>query len=242
MVDSQNWRTLVCCSTACQRGRAGYALSHWSRKALSRHVIDTIEIWNRKIHFYISLFLLFFLWLFAFTGLLLNHSDWTFAEFWPNRRQTDVVRAITSGDLSQARDIMKQLGIAGEIEWTTTRSDPEVFEFQVTRPGHSYRIKADLVQSRVTLHRDDLNVWGVMHVLHTFTGVRLADSKNERDWPLTSVWAFSMDAVATGLIVMVFSSYYWYVLIRKRVLGLLALGLGIASCDLFAIGLRWMVP
>jgi hypothetical protein len=218
-----------------------------SRKALSRHVIDTIEIWNRKIHFYIGLFLLFFLWLFAFTGLLLNHSDWTFAEFWPNRRQTDVVRAIKSpppgSDLSQARDIMKQLGIAGEIEWTTTRSGAEVFEFQVTRPGHSYRIKADLVQSRVTLHRDDLNVWGVMHVLHTFTGVRLADPNNKRDWTLTSVWAFSMDAVAAGLIVMVFSSYYmWYVLISKRVLGLLALGLGIASCGLFAIGLRWMVP
>ena len=218
-----------------------------TRKASARQVVDAIGIWNRKIHFYIGSFLLFFLWLFALTGLLLNHSDWTFAEFWPNRRQTDVAGVIqtppSGSDLSQARDIMKQLGIAGEIEWTTTRSGPEVFEFQVTRPGHSYRIKADLVQSRVTLHRDDLNVWGVMHVLHTFTGVRLADPNNKRDWTLTSVWAFSMDAVAAGLIVMVFSSYYmWYVLISKRVLGLLALGLGIASCGLFAIGLRWMVP
>jgi len=31
------------------------------------------ERWNRKLHFYTGLFLLFFLWLFAFSGLLLNH-------------------------------------------------------------------------------------------------------------------------------------------------------------------------
>jgi hypothetical protein len=217
-----------------------------SRKALPRHLADTFETWNRKVHFYIGLLLLLFLWLFAFTGLLLNHPDWTFAEFWPNRKQTDVVRDIQSpppgGDLVQAQGIMQQLGIEGEIEWTTTRSDSSRFEFQASRPGHSYQIKADLSRNRVTLHSDELNLWGVMRVLHTFTGVRMADPKNQRDWTLTSVWAFCMDAVAAGLIVMVFSSYYmWYALIRKRRLGLLALGLGVASCGLFAIGLRWMI-
>ena len=129
-----------------------------SRKALSRHLADTFEIWNRKLHFYIGLLLLFFLWLFALTGLLLNHPNWTFAEFWPNRKQTDVVREIQSpppgDDLVQARDIMRQLGIEGEIEWTTTRSDPTRFEFQAVRPGHAYQIRADLRQNRVTLHRD----------------------------------------------------------------------------------------
>jgi len=32
------------------------------------------ERWNRKLHFYTGLFLLFFMWLFAFSGLLLNQS------------------------------------------------------------------------------------------------------------------------------------------------------------------------
>jgi hypothetical protein len=216
-----------------------------SGKTLLRCFTDGFEMWNRRIHFYVGLFLLFFLWLFVFTGLLLNHGSWRFAEFWPNRKQADVAQHInpppSGSDLDQARDIMRQLGIRGEIEWTVTRSDLSRLEFQVSRPGHSYKINADLSQGRVSLHSDALNAWGVMHVLHTFTGVRLADPKNHRDWLLTSIWAFCMDAVGVGLIVMVASSYYmWWVLIRKRRLGLVALALGFASCGLFAIGLRWI--
>jgi hypothetical protein len=216
-----------------------------SRKAAFRRFGQTFALWNRKLHYYIGLLLLFFLWLFAFTGLLLNHPAWTFAEFWSNRKQTDLVRHIQppppGGDLEQAKDIMRQLGIHGEIEWATTRADLSRFEFQVNHPGHSYKITADLTGLQAAVHTDELNGWGVMRVLHTFTGVRMSDSKNQRDWALTSIWAYSMDAVAAGLIVMVCSSYYmWWVLIRKRKLGLVALALGTVGCGLFAIGLRWI--
>ena len=107
------------------------------------------------------------------------------------------------GDLGQAREILRQLGIEGEILWTTTRTDANRFEFQVRRPGHFFFIKADLAQERVTLRQSDVNLWGVIKVLHTFTGVQMEDARQSRDWALTSVWAFSMDAVAVGLIFMV---------------------------------------
>src|SRR5258707_453229 len=91
------------------------------------------ERWNRKLHFYVGLFLLFFVWLFAFSGLLLNHPNWTFVESWKNRKDMDYEREITppgsevKGDLAQARAILRQLGIEGEILWTTTRTDPNLF-------------------------------------------------------------------------------------------------------------------
>ena len=78
-----------------------------------------------------------------------------------------------------------------------------------------------------------------MHVLHTFTGVQPGDARNRRDWILTTVWAFSMDAVAAGLILMLLSSLYmWWNLKQKRRYGLLALGLGVLSCGAFVFGLR----
>jgi hypothetical protein len=205
------------------------------------------EHWNRKLHFYAGLFLLFFMWLFAFSGLLLNHPTWSFAESWNNRKERNYEREITvpgpevKGDLGQAHEILRQLGIEGEILWTTTRTNANQFDFQVRRPGHFYFIKADLAQKRVTVRQSDVNLWGVIKVLHTFTGVQMDDPRNSRDWVLTSLWAFSMDAVAAGLTFMVLSSLYmWFELPQKRLLGAVVLGLGSLSCGLFCIGLRWL--
>ncbi len=201
--------------------------------------------WNRRLHYYLGLYLLLFVWLFSFTGLLLNHSQWKFAEFWENRKQTSEKRDIQApapgGDLAQARELMRQLDIRGEIEWTTTRNDPEKFDFRVSRPGRLYEIKADFAGHKATVQRIDLNAWGVVRILHTFTGVRLDDSRNARDWLLTSMWAWTMDAVAAGLILMVLSSYWmWYELPRQRRWGTVALALGCLSCGLFCVGLRWL--
>src|SRR5205807_9093326 len=77
------------------------------------------ERWNRKLHFYVGLLLLFFIWLFAFSGLLLNHPTWTFAEFWTHREETNYERDIAvpsadgKDDLAQPLDILKQLKIEG---------------------------------------------------------------------------------------------------------------------------------
>jgi hypothetical protein len=203
--------------------------------------------WNRRLHFYAGLFLLVFTWLFALSGLLLNHPSWSFAEFWKNRRQTKYEREITipgpevKGDLGQAREILKQLEIRGEILWTTTRTNANQFDFQVRRPGHFFFINADLVHKRVSVQQSDVNLWGVIKVLHTFTGVQMDDARNTRDWRLTSLWVLSMDAVAAGLIFMVLSSLYmWLELRPKRLPGAIVLGLGILSCGLFCIGLRWL--
>jgi hypothetical protein len=206
-----------------------------------------LERWNRKLHFYAGLFLLFFMWLFAFSGLVLNHPRWSFTEFWNKRKETNYEREITGpgpevkGDLAQARQILSSLGVEGELMWTTTRTDPNQFEFQVRRPGYFFFIKADLARGRVRVRQSEVNLWGVMRALHTFTGVQMDDPRNSRDWALTSMWAWSMDAVAAGLIFMVLSSWYmWLELPQKRVPGAVVFGLGGLFCGLFCVGLRWL--
>jgi hypothetical protein len=213
----------------------------------ARQVWAGFQRWNRKLHFYAGLFLLFFVWLFAFSGLVLNHPSWRFTEFWRNRAQSNYERDVTvpgtdaKGDLGQAREIMGQLGIVGEILWTTTRTDPNQFDFQVRRPGHFFFIKADLARKRVAVQQSDVNLWGVMQALHTFTGVQMDDPRNTRDWGLTSVWAYSMDAIAAGIIFMVLSSLLmWFKLPLKRASGAVALVLGTLLCGWFCFGLRWL--
>ena len=211
----------------------------------TRGAVDTVLVWNRRVHYYLGLFLLFFIWLFAFTGLLLNHPRWQFAQFWPNRIQSTTehtIAAVTAAnDTDRARDVMRQLGIVGELQWPATQPTNGPFTFQVNRPGFNVDVKADLQGARATAQRTQLNAWGVMHVLHTFTGAPAADSQNRRDWTLTTVWALSMDAVAAGLIVMVLGSYVmWFRLRAKRFGGAVALALGFISCGAFIGGLRWL--
>src|SRR5436190_22689101 len=188
--------------------RVRYRFSEWHMSSATESVAPdrtlksarfqaACERWNRKLHFYSGLFLLFFMWLFAFSGLLLNHPTWSFAESWNNRKERNYEKEMTvpgpevKGDLAQAREMLRQLGIEGELLWTTTRTDANLFDFQVRRPGHFFFIKADLAQRLVAVRQSDVNLWGVIKVLHTFTGVQMDDARNRRDWALTSLWAFS---------------------------------------------------
>ena len=139
--------------------------------------------------------------------------------------------------LVRAHDLMRQLGLHGEVEWTAARATVEHTRF---------------------------NAWGVLRLLHTFTGVRANDARNQRDWLVTTLWAFAMDAVALGLIAMVLSGIYlWLCLPAKRLPGALAfssscpaavsiclpakrlpralaLAAGCLLCALLLSGLRWL--
>ena len=197
--------------------------------------------WNRRLHFYLGLYFLFFIWLFSISGLFLNHQ-WSFEEFWEDRDVAVAERTITrpreDGDLAIARDLARQLGMAGEVNRTERSSDGNEFEFQLARPGRTVNVDADFAAGRAEVEEIRVNAFGVMDALHHFTGVSMTDPERERDWILTRVWSAAMDAVAVGLIVLVLSGLYlWYRLRRKRRLGLLVLGVGLASCAFFLLGL-----
>jgi hypothetical protein len=203
----------------------------------------SFEVWNRKLHFYFGLYLLLFIWLFSFTGLLLNHQ-WRFADFWPERKETSfekpVQPATSLSDLERATAIKQEFNLAGEIDLPAQQRSGKL-DFTVNRPGKMNRVSVDLAQNRASVQQIDLNSWGTMHALHTFSGTRINNPTATRDWPLTTIWVIAMDVVAAGLLWMVFSSYYmWYRLKQKRRWGIVWLGAGIVSCGFFAVGLSSM--
>src|ERR1035437_6855204 len=97
------------------------------------------EIWNRKLHYYIGLYLLFFVWLYSLTGLLLNHSTWQCQRVGPSRRVSAEERLIQDpapgSDLEQACKLMRQFGIRGGIALPVGRPTPARLEARANRPG-----------------------------------------------------------------------------------------------------------
>jgi hypothetical protein len=209
-----------------------------------KRIADSFQAWNRKTHIYLGLYFLTFLWLFAVSGILLNHSQWKFHDFWPDRMESVTTRAIRTppeGDrMATAHHLMTQLGISGEIDWTSRSQVEGHFDFRVTMPGRITNIKTDSVKGEATLQRIDVNWWGVLKMLHVFTGVRKTSISPERDWLMTKIWSFSLDTVAVGLILMVCSGYYmWWVVKKRHAVGAIVLFVGFAVCGFFVTGLAW---
>jgi hypothetical protein len=197
------------------------------------------ETWNRKIHYYLGLFFLFFLWLFSLTGLLLNHGQWRVAQAANQRYETRYDQAVRppdgDSDLARAKELMRQLGLTGEIDLPASPQAAGHFDFNVSRPRDASQVKIDLGTKRASVQHFDNGGWATFRIFHTFSGSRFGAPESHRDWIVTSAWVFAMDALSAGLIVMVLGSYYmWYRFKRKSLgLGIFAMAAGYACCALF---------
>jgi hypothetical protein len=205
-----------------------------------RKTLVKVEVWNRKLHFYLGLYFLFFLWLFSLTGLLLNHGQWAIGQAANVRRETRYEQAIQTPigdtDSARARDLMRQLNMVGEIDWPASQPLRHL-DFNVSRPRDANQVRVDLDGKRASIQHFDNSGLATFRIFHTFSGSRFNAATTERDWMVTTVWVVAMDALSAGLIVMVLSSYYmWYRLEAKRRLGIIALAAGMVSCAAFFVG------
>jgi hypothetical protein len=208
----------------------------------ARRLGGRVHRWSRRAHYYLGLYLLLFTWFFAVSGLVLNHSRWRVAQFWERRNEATRERPIVvpdeRGDMAIARALMGQLAIVGEVGEVRRSADGAGIAVEVVRPGHVYKVDARLDSARARVTEIGLDAWGAMDALHKFTGVRMDDAGQTRDWWLTRIWSLAMDAVGVGLVVLALSGVYlWWRLVPKRASGAIALALGVACCAFFLFGL-----
>ena len=192
------------------------------------------RLWNRKAHVWLGLYFLLFIWLFAFSGLVLN-QHWSFTEFYQVEEKKLSQHAITApettDDMATARALAAQLELRGEVGGAARDAETGAFRFQVQRPGTAFQVTADLARRTAEVEQRGPGGWRLLHTLHTFTGVSLTEAERQRNWPLTLVWVIAMDALALGLIAMLGTGIYlWWQLRSKRVIGLVALCSGTGLC------------
>ena len=104
----------------------------------------------------------------------------------------------------------------------------------MSRPNGAAQVRVDLNAKHAYVKEFDNGALHAFQIFHTFSGSRFNQPASRRDWIMTSVWVFAMDALAAGLIVMVLGSYYmWWRLKKRKALGLATLFLGVSSCAMF---------
>ena len=197
-----------------------------------------LEVWNRKLHYYLGLYFLFFLWLFSATGLMLNHQQW-FRDLYERREhsyEATIESPVGSTTSALTRDVMRQLKLRGEIDWPAAQP-PYHLDFSVSRPNGSAQVHVDLNARKAYVKEFQNGTLNSFQIFHTFSGSRFTQPASGRDWIVTTIWVWAMDALAVGLMVMVFGSYYmWWRLKKKRVFGFAVLAGGLVSCGIFVAG------
>jgi hypothetical protein len=206
------------------------------RPVSSRSLLNRVTRWNQRLHIYAGLYLLVFVWLFAVSGLVLNHPKWAFAQFWPNRRESTTELSVqlpaAATDLARARGLMEQLGLSGEVDQIKVSAGR--FEFRLMTPDRITTVGVDLASSRARVQQISVNGWGVLSALHHLTGVHTDLPDLTRNSAATRLWSIAMDLASGGLLLMVLGGLYIWLQRRERLVpGLAALLLGLLACGLF---------
>jgi hypothetical protein len=139
--------------------------------------------------------------------------------------------------IARTRDAMRQLDLQGEIDWPVVQPVAHL-DFTVSRPNGSARVRVDVNAKKAYVREFKNGHLHAFQIFHTFSGSRFNQPASQRDWIMTSLWVFAMDALAAGLIVMVIGSYYmWWRLKQAKALGGFILFAGATSCAVFLLGI-----
>lgn len=189
-----------------------------------------LYLWTRDLHLYVGLFISPFVLVFAISTIYLNHA-WR-APTTPTLSSPNSPVPIQipdgMGSLEQAKGILRQLNVAGEVEFIRHLAKEERLKIPVMKPGEQIEIDVDLRAKTATITRRDQGLSGAMIYLHRMPGPHLAKFRGNW-WPMR-FWRVLTDASVYGVLFLTLSGLYlWLVMKAERKIGLVLLAAGVCS-------------
>jgi hypothetical protein len=195
----------------------------------------TFYIWTRDLHSYIGLALSPLVLLFAISVILLDHPSIPLGGAGDIRRTSAIVHipeTLTHVEgmarAQEFQEIVRQLGVVGEIGYINYRPSQHRMTAPVFRPGSEITLDVNLSTHIATLEERKTGILAALVYLHKSPGPHNADVRG--NWSYTRVWRWMADASAYLLLFVSASGMYlWWVIKAERKIGLLLLGAGALS-------------
>lgn len=195
--------------------------------------------WTRELHLYFGLFISPIVIVFSLSVIFLNHTwlPWGGAGEGEAASRTVTVAVPTAEDnLEFAKQIQRQIDVAGEIDFINRNEEERRVSFPITAPGYRATIRVDLASGSTEIEEQRTGLRDAMNYLHKMPGPHNVSVRG--NWFSTRFWGWMADATVYLLLFVSASGVYlWAVLRAERKLGLLFLGGGVVSffAILFAI-------
>ncbi|HUP41157.1 MAG TPA: PepSY-associated TM helix domain-containing protein [Vicinamibacterales bacterium] len=187
--------------------------------------------WLRDLHLYFGLFISPFILLFAASVFYLNHGKLIV----PTDLQAETHRDLQVPEgfdrlkgpeaVARARQILPQVGVAGEIGFLRYVRNDRHLIFPVTRAGYEAMVDVDLDARTATVKRRAMGMWESIAYLHKMPGPHNVAIRG--NWVGTQSWRVVADAtIYLLLFVSVSGVYLWFAVKAERRIGLALLGAG----------------
>ncbi|MBI5383460.1 MAG: PepSY-associated TM helix domain-containing protein [Verrucomicrobia bacterium] len=194
--------------------------------------------WTRDLHLYVGLFLSPLVLVFAVSTVLLNHNWKTEPRRAAKTTAVPVQISGEIGSLDQAKRILAQLRVTGEINYVRHSANEQRLVIPVMKPGETTRVEVDLRAQTATAERQAEGLGAALIYLHKMPGPHLA--KYRGNWIYNVFWAVFADATVWGMLFLTVTGLYlWWVLKAERAVGFVLLVAGVASFALLVIALSW---
>lgn len=189
-----------------------------------------IDRWLRWLHLYAGLFLSPFMVVFALSAIYLNHPGMSAKPAEPTRREATIQMPEGLKGLDLAKDVMRQTGVQGEVEFFPPDSAGPRISVPVVTPSHKITINANLSEKKATISERPTTFAERVNYLHKFPGPHLVGFRG--NWVFTRMWGIFADGtVYLILFVTLTGIYIWFLVRSERVRGLAFFA---AGCICFA--------
>lgn len=183
---------------------------------------------TRDLHLYVGLFLSPFLLLFAISTFVFIHRRPATASPAGAPRTAAVEISGEPGSIEQARAILRQLGVTGEIDYIRHNAKAQKLFIPVGKPGLTTKVDVDLRTRQVTVETQEHGPGAALTYLHRMPGphnVRLRGN-----WTYLRWWSVVTDAAVYGTLLLTASGLYlWWMLRAERRTGWVMLGAGAST-------------
>jgi hypothetical protein len=193
--------------------------------------MTSLRPWTRDLHLYVGLFLSPFLLIFAVSTWVLNHPPATKPVpklSSPETRTLTLADDAKVGSLAQARGILDQLQLTGEIDMVRHDTKAGRLVIPVSRPGQLTTVEVDLKSGTATLRRQAEGMAAALVYLHKRPGPHLIQFRG--NWIFMAIWAWLADAVVYAtLFVTATGLYLWWAFKAERTTGWVMLFAGLLT-------------
>ena len=173
-----------------------------------------------------------FILVFAVSTLLLNHPGQPppdgSTRNTPAKQTVEIGTRRGVGTVEQARNILRQLGITGEIAYVRHLAREERLVIPVAKPGEVTTVEVDLQTGTATVNRQSQGLGAALIYLHKMLGPH--NVKFRGNWIYMVGWGVLTDTVVYVLLFLAVSGLYlWWMLKAERKVGWVLLGGGALS-------------